>query len=376
MEEDFEEVDDPEEEDLDKLDDLFVPNPTEKEIEIEEKDFFDVLKMVAPGSSIRGALDDLLNAEMGALLVIDNGFISSIVEGGFRINSKFTPQKIVELGKMDGAIILSKNVKRILRANVMLFPKLEIPTKETGTRHKAAERTARQTGAIVIAISERKRKITLYYGDKKHELKKSSEVLRRASENMQILEKQRESLNEIMLDLNVLELQKMVTINDVSKVVQSFETLRRISEVIKKHLIELGKEGMIVSSRLRSLTKGLDKEEELVLKDYFGNRYSEIQKVLEKFDLDTLLETQDISEVLFNEINDRKISPRGLRILKKTNIPERFIDSLVAHFGTLEKILSSRYEDLLRVFQNEGMVDFFKEELYSLREKISLGKKI
>ena len=113
-----------------------------------------------------------------------------------------------------------------------------------------------------------------------------------------------------------------------------------------------------------------------MLKDYFGQRYSEIQRLLEKFDLDTLLETQDISDILFNEIHDRKISPKGLRILKKTNIPERFIDSLVAHFGTLEKILSSRYEDLLKVFQNEGMVDFFKEELYGLREKISLGKKI
>jgi diadenylate cyclase len=355
---------------------LFVPKNENLNIEVEQKDFLDVLKMVAPGTSIRAALDDLLNAEMGALIVIDNGKVSPIVEKGFKIYSKFSSQRLVELAKMDGAIVLSKNVKKILYANTLLSPNPQISTRETGTRHKAAERTSKQTGAIIIAISERKRKITLFYGDKRHELRKSSEVLRRASENMQILEKQRESLNEVMLDLNVLELQKMVTINDVSKVIQSFEVLKRISEVIKKYLIELGKEGMIVSSRLKSLTRGLDREEEFVIKDYFGTRYSQIAGLLEKIDLDSLLETQDISNILFDEIDDKKISPRGLRILKKTNIPERYIDSLVAHFESLERILSARYEDLLRIFQNEGMVDFFKEELYSLREKISLGKKM
>lgn len=359
-----------------KVEELFVPKQEEKEIEVEEKDFFDVLKMVAPGTSIRGALDDLLNAEMGALIVIDNGKTSQVVEKGFKIHTKFSPQKLIELAKMDGAIVISRDVKRILYGNAFLFPNPLITTKETGTRHKAAERTSKQTGAVVIAISERKRKITLYYGDKRHELKKSSEILRRASENMQILEKQRESLNETILDLNVLELQKMVTINDVSKVIQSFEILKRISEVIKKYLIELGKEGMIVSSRLKNLTRGLEKEEEFVLKDYFGQRYQEIQKALEKLNLDTLLETQDISDILFGNTVERKISPKGLRILKKTNIPERYIDSLIAHFGNLEKILSARYEDLMRVFQSEGMVDFFKEEMYSLREKISLGKKV
>ncbi len=364
------------EEKKENVEDLFVPNKDSIKIDFDQKDFFDVLKMVAPGTSIRAALDDLLNAEMGALIVIDNGRVSSVVEKGFKIYSKFSPQKLVELAKMDGAIVLSGDVKKILYANTLLAPDPQIPTRETGTRHKAAERTSKQTGSIIVAISERKRKITLYYGDKRHELRKSSEVLRRASENMQILEKQRESLNESVLDLNVLELQKMVTVNDVSKVIQNFEILKRISSVIKKYLIELGKEGVIVSSRLRNLTQGLDREEDLVLRDYFASNHSKIEQLLGEMDLDSLLETQDISDILFDEVYDMKIFPRGLRILKKTNIPERYIDSLVAHFGTLGKILSARYEDLLRIFQSEGMVDFFKEELYNLREKISFGRKL
>jgi diadenylate cyclase len=360
---------------VERIEGLFVPAKENKEVEVEGKDFFDVLKMVAPGTSIRAALDDLLNAGMGALIVLDNGRIQRLFERGFKIYSKFSPQNLVELAKMDGAIILSKDAKKILHANSLLTPDPGFATKETGTRHKAAERTSKQSGAVVIAISERKKKITLYYGDKRHELRESSEVLRRASENMQILEKQRENLDETITDLNVLELQKIVTVQDVARVIQSFEVLKRISEVIKKYLIELGKEGMIVGSRLKSLTRGLEKEEDLVFRDYFGNDYNYISMVLDRMSLGELLETSDVSNVLFNDVTDRKIYPRGLRILKKTNIPERYIHSLVSHFKTLDKILSARYEDLMEIFENEGMVDFFKEELYGLREKISLGKK-
>ena len=166
-----------------EIGDLFIPQG-EQEKTFVEKDFMDVLKMVAPGTSIRVAMDDLLNAGMGALIVIDNGNISSAYQKGFGIHSKFTPQKLVELAKMDGAIILSKNVKKILYANSFLSPNSEITTRETGTRHKSAERTAKQTGAIVIAISERKKKITIYQGDKRHELRDSSEILRRAAETL------------------------------------------------------------------------------------------------------------------------------------------------------------------------------------------------
>ena len=124
-----------------------------------EKDFLEFLKMISPGTSIRSALDDLLNAHMGALIVFENEPAKNVIEKGFKINAKFSQQKLVELSKMDGAIILSNDGKKILYANTLLFPSVEISTKETGTRHKAAERTAKQTGAIIIAVSERKNKI-------------------------------------------------------------------------------------------------------------------------------------------------------------------------------------------------------------------------
>jgi diadenylate cyclase len=355
--------------------DLFIPQ-AEQEKTIIEKDFMDVLKMVAPGTSIRVAMDDLLNAGMGALIVIDNGNISSAYQKGFGIHSQFTPQKLVELAKMDGAIILSSNVKKILYANSFLSPNSEINTRETGTRHKSAERTAKQTGAVVIAISERKKKITIYQGDKRHELKESSEILRRAAETLQILEKQRESFNEAITNLNLMELQRIVTVKDVCGVIQRFEIIKRISDIVKRYLIELGREGAIVSMSLKDLTKGLDREEELLLKDYFGANASYAEKVLEKMDFDFLLEPFNISRMLFEELHDKQVSPKGLRILSKTNILERYISSLIAHFQFLDKILLANDEELLRIFQNEGMLSFFKEEIYSLREKLTVGKLI
>jgi diadenylate cyclase len=313
---------------------------------------------------------------MGALIVVDNGNIEKIVERGFRIYARFTPQKLVELAKMDGAIILSKNVKKILHANTLLSPSQEIQTRETGTRHKAAERTAKQTGAIVLAISERKKKITLYYGEERQQLKESSEILRRAAETLQILEKQRESLNEYLTNLNHLELNRMSTINDVCGVIQRFEIIKRITETVKRYLVELGKEGLIVSMRLKELTRGLDKEQDLLLKDYFGNDYAYAKELLEKMDFDFLLEPLNISRTLFEELHDKKISPKGLRILSKTDILERYIDSLISNFKVLDKILLANDEELIRIFESEGMISFFKEELYSLREKINLGKQI
>lgn len=341
-----------------------------------ERNFIDVLKMLAPGTAIRTGLNDLLRARMGALIVVDNDKLVKIIKTGFRINSKFSSQRMVELAKMDGAIILSKDLKKILYANTLLSPDNNIPTNETGIRHKAAERTAKQAETIVIAVSERRNKISLYVKDIHYEIERSSEILRRAAETLQILEKQREIFNEFLDDLNLLELKRMVTITDVSSVLQRLEIIKRISNVVKRYLVELGKEGMIVNMRLKELIKGVDKEEKMILGDYFGNNYSFAVKILEKMDFDFLLEPLNISRMLFEELHDKPISPKGMRILGKTNLLEKNVESLTAHFGRLDKILIASDEELLEVLENEGLVSFFKEEIYNLKEKISIGKRI
>src|SRR6056297_3602632 len=341
-----------------------------------EKDFIDVLKMVAPGTSLRVALDDLLRAKMGALVVFDNGSVDSLIEGGFKINSKFSPQKLVELAKMDGALVVSRDSKEILSANTLLVPDSTIFTRETGTRHKAAERTANQANTIAIAVSERKNKISLYYGKTYYQLERSSEILRRASETLQILEKQRDLFDEFLDVLNSLELQRSSSINDVCYVLQRAEIMKRIEAIVQRYLIELGREGMIVRMRLKELTSSVQKEEELILKDYFGKEYPDYLGILEKMDFDFLLEPLNISRMLFEELHDKSISPRGLRILGKTNLLERYVDLLIGNFENLDKILSAKNERLLEILESEAMVSFFREEIYNLKEKVTFGRSI
>jgi len=341
-----------------------------------EKDFIDVLRMVSPGTSLRIALDDLLRAKMGALLVFENDFTEPIIEGGFKVNTKFSAQKLVELAKMDGAIILSKDGKNISTANAMLFPSIDIHSKETGTRHKSAERTSKQAKTIVIAVSERKNKISVYYGDMYHQMEKSSEILRRASETLQILEKQRDIFDEFLDNLNSLELQKNATTNDVCSVLQRIEMIKRISEVVKRYLIELGREGVIVKMRLKELMGNLDKEESLILRDYFGAGHTTAAEILEKMDFDFLLEPMNLSRLLFEELHDRKTAPKGIRLLGKTNMLDRYVDLLTGNFDDLNAILSAPHSQLLDVLESEAMVSFFREELYNLKEKINLGRRI
>jgi len=341
-----------------------------------KRDFIEVLKMFSPGTSLRLALDDILRARMGALIVINTEKLFEIVEGGFKVNCKFSAQRLVELAKMDGAIIISEDLKKILSSNVLLFPDVRIPTKETGTRHKAAERTAKHTGTIVIAVSQRKNKITVYSGDISYELENSSEILRRAAETLQILEKQKEIFNDLLINLNILEINNLVTTSDISTVLQRIEIIKRISEMVKRYLVELGKEGIIVSMRLKELTKNLGKERDLILKDYFESKSPKADSILDSMNFDFLLETPNISRMLFEELHDKPISARGVRILSRINLLEKDSDVLLGSFKSISEILDADRETFVKIFKNESLVDSLRHNLENLRERIMAGKNI
>ena len=367
----------------------FLKSPEINELVIQEKKFenekskseeeltlIDVLKIFSPGTPMRTALDDIMRARMGALIVIDKEGILDIIEGGFKINCEFTPQKIVELSKMDGAIILSDDLKRILQVNTLLLPSIDMKTTETGTRHKAAERTSKQIKTIVIAVSERKNKITLYWKGEKYNIGDASEILRRATETLQILEKQKETFDDALSHLNVLEITNLATISDICNILQRIEIIKKISDIVKRYLVELGKEGLIVNMRLKELTKNLDKERRLILTDYFGYEYSNEDEILRNMNFDFLLETSNISRILFGELHDKPISPKGLRILSKTSLLEKDIHFLIDNFQTLDKVFEADENALSIIIKNKDMINLIVHSLESLREKIISGKKI
>jgi len=350
-------------------------NLKEKKSEKKDKNFIEVLKKFSPGTSIRTALNDILRSRMGALIVVDNRNLSNITHGGFKVNSKFSSQKLVELAKMDGAIILSDDLKTILSVNVFLSPTMD-KTKGTGARHKVAERTADQIKTIVVAVSERKNKISLYYEDILYELEKSSEVLRRAAETLQILEKQKDIFSDSMNNINILEINNLVTMSDVCDILQRSEIVRRISEIVKRYLIELGREGIIVSMRLKELTRNLNKERELILRDYLKSKYSKVDNTLKTINFDLLIETQNVSKILFEEVHDKPISSKGLRILSKINLSPEEIRLLINNFKTLSRIFNTDKDSFMRILNDEKVVDSLMQDLESIREKIMAGNVI
>lgn len=338
----------------------------------ENEEMLEILKKVSPGTALREALDDIVRARTGALIVVNKDGLSEIMDGGFLVDCDFTRQKLVELCKMDGAVILSDDLKKIWYANVLLVPSSEIKTEETGTRHKAAERAAKQIQTPVIAISERRHKITIYYKDKRYSLRSTEEILTRANQSLQILEKQRELYDGLISNLNFLEITDLVVVNDVCSVLQRIEMFKRIADSIKKSLVELGKEGSIVKIRLRELSRGIEKEKQTILKDYSID--DERKFIFDEIELDDLLNLENLAAVLFEAAPDSKIVPKGHRFLARFSLAEEKKEVIVSQVENLNNLLSCSNETLLQILENDAEV--FIKEMSEIKEQFVRGKKI
>jgi len=341
-----------------------------------EEELIDVLKLTAPGTYLRTALDDISKAGLGGLIVVGNNpEILNLINGGFELNCKFTPQKLIEICKMDGAVILDNELKKILYANTLLVPDFSIQTNETGTRHKAAERTAKQTNQIVIAISERKKHVTLYKGNLRYVLRSTTEILDRAGETMRMLEKHKEILNELLLNLNVLEFTNLTSLSDVVLVVQRMEIIERIADIVRRYIVELGTEGTLVKMQLKELMKGVAEEEMLILKDY-SKRDPLLTKVnFGEIDLENLIDPTSLLKVLnYTKIED-SISTKGVRILNKVSLAPENLQKLLDRFRNLQFILDSPIDPLIEVL-GENKASILQKELNRLKEQVMLGKKI
>ena len=341
-----------------------------------EKTFLDYIKLVSPGTPLRTVIDDLARSELGGMIVFDSPEVNqnNIIEGGFRINCRFTTQKLFELCKMDGAVVVSSDVKRILHANTLMNPDHAIHSVETGTRHKAAERTAKQAHTFVIAISERKKKTTLYYGTSRYYLKSTEEITRGISSNLQVLEKQREQLDEQISNLNILEMSEMVSISDVCKVIQRAEMILKISESVKRNFTELGKEGTIMNMRYRELLRGVERTEDEVLRDYATLSLKRSKTLLENLTFDGLLDTESIARLIFEKPVEENISPKGYRFLSHLTLSVKEISQLVKQFHNLDNLISLEAADYEPILKNRASKT--KEEISNLREQVLSGKVI
>jgi diadenylate cyclase len=321
------------------------------------------LRLVAPGTQLREGLDRILQARMGALIVVGDGpDVLGVCSGGFLLDAEFTPQRLSELAKMDGAIILAADTSRVARANVHLVPDPNVPTAETGTRHRTAERVGRQLDVPVITVSEDMAVVAIHRRGEKHTLEPTQRVLRRADQALQILERYKARLDAVSGSLSALEVEDLVTVRDVATVIQRAEMVRRIADEIEGYVVELGADGRLVLLQLEELVGGVEEDRRLVAKDYFaaspGVELPQVMASLAALDDEVLLDLHSVAAVLnFGPGTgiDQALQPRGFRLLHKIpRLPEAVSDHLVARFSNLQKIMRAGMADLTGV---EGVGD-------------------
>lgn len=318
-----------------------------------EPSLLHVLQMLAPGTTIRDGIERVIGAGRGALMVVGwTDTVERIVSGGFLIDTPATAQRIAELAKMDGALILDDDGERILRANVHLVPDPSITTWETGTRHRSAERTAKQTGKPVISVSESMSVVTLYWGQRKKVLESVSSLLFRANQALSTLERYRSRLDEVSGALSNREVEDAVVLRDVLLTMQRTEMVRRIAKEIEDHITELGTEGRLIRLQLDELVSNVDEDRVLLVRDYLADRRRKVANVLEDLDelnTDELLTLDNLAAVLSyatDEI-DHAVSPRGYRLLARIpRLPESVIAKLVKRFSNLQGVMDASLADL------------------------------
>jgi diadenylate cyclase len=297
----------------------------------------------------------VISARTGALIVIGEAeVIDAISDGGFVIDMPFSSQRLFELAKMDGAILLDTQVERVLKANVHLIPDPTLATAETGMRHRTAERVSRQTKALVVAISQRRNMVNLYYVGQRITLDDIDVVLAKANQALQTLQNYRSRLDEMLEQLTLLEFEDLVTLQDVDEVVGRFDLVRRVSREVGRYTLQLGTEGRLVRMQSDELTAGVEEQYSLVIRDYAADvsarRAAAVKDRLSALPPERLLEPDIVARELglkSPEHAEQHLRPKGYRALAQIPmLPSSVIYRIVERFSTLPEIVRASQAEL------------------------------
>ena len=299
--------------------------------------------------------------------------------GGFRIDEDYTPAKLYELAKMDGAIVLSKDLKKILLANAQIVPSSKIVTEETGTRHRTAERTAKQTGELVISISQRRNIITVFKGDFRYTIEDTAKIITRANQALQTLDNYKKVFDTKLGVLNEYEFNDIVTLDNVITCLQRAEMVMKISEEVNRAIYELGADGFLVKMQLEELIENLPNEELLIIKDYMAPAKrmvpEKILNLIRQNAKDGFIDSNTIARLLgyeiFENYEEIAVYPRGYRILNKIpRMPNAIVNNLIKTFKSFQHILAA---DIQKLDEVEGIGEIrartIKQSLRRMQEQ-------
>lgn len=347
-----------------------------------------VLAAVAPGTQLRDGLERILRGRTGGLVVL--GFdksVDAVATGGFQLDVEFSATRLRELSKMDGAVILTTDGSKVVRAAVQLIPDPSLPTEETGTRHRTADRMSRQTHHPVISVSKSMNIIALYVDGRRYVLEDSATIMSKANQALATLERYKLRLDEVSGTLSALEIEDLVTIRDVASVAQRLQMVLRIAREVEGYMVELGTDGRLLALQLEELVAGVDGDRFLVVRDYLpagsGRKQRTVQHALDDLDALNATDLLDLAAVaraigisMGADGLDQAITPRGFRLLARVpRLPEVVVDRLVGHFGTLQKLLAASIDDLQAVEGvGEGRARLVREGLSRLAESSILER--
>ena len=321
-----------------------------------DKNLLRALTQAAPGTPLRSGIDDIIRAELGALIIIgEPNRLAFLFSGGMRLDLPFTAQLLYELAKMDGAIVVNTPVSKLVYANVQLMPDPSIPSAETGTRHRTAERVAKQTEALVVSISQQRETVTIFVDELRYQLAEISELLARTNQALGTLETYRQRLEQGFTRLTALEFQSAVMLDDVLVVLQRAEMTSRMAEEIERNCVELGAEGRLIRMQLDELMEDVPRDKVAVVHDYeMSGEPAAAARVLEQLSTlpqNKLLEFEELAELLgyprdANPI-DYTVSPRGYRVLSRIpRLPDAVIRQILADFPSLDEVIRASHRDL------------------------------
>ncbi|MCW2975413.1 MAG: disA [Actinomycetia bacterium] len=321
-----------------------------------EPGLLQAIEKIAPGTPLRQGVDDVIRSHEGALIVLgDPHELAFLYSGGLRLDAPFRSQLLYELAKMDGAIIVDPAVKHLAWANVQLMPDPTIPSDETGTRHRTAERVAKQTGALVISVSQQRDTVTLFVGHARYQLDPVADVLAKTNQALGTLDTYRQRLEQVLLRLTALEFQNAVTLDDVLVVLQRAAMTSRMAERIQRDCIELGTEGRLIRMQLEELVGNVPADLEAIVRDYHAaSPDAEATLALEGLRAMRYSDLRDFERlgVLLGydrDVNplDRSVAPRGFRVLSHIpRLPEAVIRHVVRDLGNLDTVVRASQRDL------------------------------
>ena len=307
----------------------------------------EAIGLTAPGTALRQALDMIIAGHMGALICVgDEENVLKAGNDGFPLNISFTSNRLFELSKMDGAIVIDRSLTQILRANYHLNPDPELPTTETGMRHRTAARMSLLTDAMVISVSERRQVVNIFVAGRGYQIKTVAELMNSVNPLVVAMQSTRQTLDRCLMRLTTLELENQVTLADLTEIFYLFEVLTTAGEELDYIILQLGSEGRTVKMQRAEFMGDLDDEYTLMIRDYASDSSEEnaaaIRRALDETPTSRVNKAATVAKLLGYEglSEDSVMTSLGLRTLSNVSVVrEGVADKIVDEYGSLQDLI-------------------------------------